>query len=116
MYRCCIDVIYRLLYIRGSFPKRGKIDQKACSRPHKYISIVGLLWKIMDVGHLIMCMYMRHTNFEGWGEIPLLALCRKNPAYNNTFKCLGSGKSHILGYFSLSKYLSTASRQYCFSE
>ena len=55
-----------------NFPKRGKIDQKALTslRSHKYISVVRLLWKIMDVGHLIMhtcTIYMQHTNFEKGG-------------------------------------------------
>jgi hypothetical protein len=31
----------------------GKIDPKARSRPHKYISIVELFWTIMNVGRLI---------------------------------------------------------------
>ena len=31
------------------------------------LSIVGLLSKIMDVGRLIMYMYMQHSNFEGGG-------------------------------------------------
>ena len=57
--------------------KRGKIDQMACSRPHKcmclclehVLTVVGLLQKIMDVGCLIMYMYACSLqSLEGGGR------------------------------------------------
>ena len=68
-----MDIIYNFL-------KRGKIDRKARSRYHKYISSVGLYWRIMDVGCLIMQLYTQHKNLRGGGgsdsheggKVPLL--------------------------------------------
>ena len=72
-----------------NFLKRGKIDRKVSSRYLKYIGIVGLHvhWKIMDVGCLIIKLYiMQHTNLGGViamkeGRFPFLVLyvCKKIP-------------------------------------
>ena len=81
-------------FLQKIFEEWGKIDRKARSRPHKCmclqhaLSVVGLLQKIMDMGCLIMYMYICSLkSLKGGGRFPLLVLCAKSPViqiYSNS--------------------------------